>query len=104
MNQSMVSIGQVKREISELVNRVAFGGERIILTSRGKPKAALVSIEDLQALDHTSQEKARRIAALARAQALGERIRAERPAHDVDSVELLRQLREGRTDELLGMR
>ena len=46
-----VSIGQVKRDISELVNRVAFGGQRIILTSRGKPKAALVSIEDYQKLE-----------------------------------------------------
>jgi hypothetical protein len=34
-----VSIGQVKRDISELVNRVSYAGERIILTSRGKPKA-----------------------------------------------------------------
>jgi prevent-host-death family protein len=45
-----VSIGRVKREISEIVNRVAFGGERIILVSRGKPKAALVSIEDYKKL------------------------------------------------------
>jgi len=37
-----VSIGQVKRDISELVNRVSYAGERIILTSRGKPKAALI--------------------------------------------------------------
>ena len=41
-----VSIGEVKRDISELVNRVAFGGERIVLTSRGKPKAVLVNVED----------------------------------------------------------
>ena len=41
-----VSIGQVKRDISELVNRVAYGGERIVLTSRGKPKAVLVSLSD----------------------------------------------------------
>jgi len=88
----------------KLVNRVAFGGERIILTSRGKPKAALISIEDLQVLEQAGQEKARRMAALERAQALGERIRAERPAHDVDSVDVLHQLREGRTDELLGLR
>ena len=40
----------------------------------------------------------RRMAALEEARALGERIRAERPAHDVDSMELLRELREGRTD------
>ena len=45
-----VSIGQVKRDISELVNRVSYAGERIILTSRGKPKAALVSIEDYERL------------------------------------------------------
>jgi hypothetical protein len=54
--------------------------------------------------EQAGQEKARRLAALERARALGERIRAERPAHDVDSVELVRQLREARTDELLGLR
>ena len=104
MDRPMVSIGQVKRDISRLVNRVTFGGERIILTSRGKPKAALVSIEDLQVLEQANQEKARRMAALERVRAVGERIRAERPAHDVDSVELLGQLRQERTDELLGLR
>jgi prevent-host-death family protein len=34
-----VSIGQAKQEMSELIKRVAYGGERIILTSRGTPKA-----------------------------------------------------------------
>ena len=52
-----VSIGQVKRDISELINRVAYGGERIVLTSRGKPKAALVSISDYEQL--LAQRKAR---------------------------------------------
>ena len=47
---TQVSIGQIKRDISELVNRVAFAGERIILTSRGKPKAALVSMQDFELL------------------------------------------------------
>jgi len=47
---TQVSIGQVKRDISELVNRVTYAGERIILTSRGKPKAALVSLEDYERL------------------------------------------------------
>lgn len=51
MPAEKVSIGQVKRDISDLVNRVAYGGERIILTSRGKPKAALVSIDDFERLD-----------------------------------------------------
>lgn len=47
---AQVSIGQVKRDISELVNRVTYAGERIILTSRGRPKAALVSMEDYERL------------------------------------------------------
>jgi len=51
-----VSIGQVKRDISELVNRVAYARERIVLTSRGKPKAALVSMEDYARLQQMSTE------------------------------------------------
>lgn len=47
---TQVSIGQIKRDISELVNRVTYAGERIILTSRGKPKAALISMEDYEQL------------------------------------------------------
>ncbi len=45
-----MSIGQVKRDLSELINRVTYAGERIILTSRGKPKAALVSMQDYELL------------------------------------------------------
>ena len=56
MTTTQVSIGQVKRDISELVNRVAFGQERIILTSRGKPKAAIVSINDLEKLNAVQQK------------------------------------------------
>ena len=100
MNRSMVSIGQAKRNISSLVDRVACNGERIILTSLGKPQAALISIDDLRILEHVDEEKACRIAALEEAQALGKRIRAERPAHDVDSTDLLRELREARADSI----
>jgi len=60
MNDTRVSIGQVKRDLSELVNRVAYGGERIVLTSRGKPKAALVSISDYNQL--TEQDTSQRVA------------------------------------------
>jgi prevent-host-death family protein len=59
MTGTHVSIGTVKRDISDLVNRVAYGGERIVLTSRGKAKAAIVSLEDYEQL-----EKARTVANL----------------------------------------
>ena len=54
MIPAQISIGRVKRDISELVNRVAYGGERIVLTSRGKPKAVLVSLEDYEMLNQLS--------------------------------------------------
>ncbi len=57
MAESNVSIGRVKREISELLNRVAFGGERIVLTSRGKPKAVIISLEDYERIQQSEREK-----------------------------------------------
>lgn len=57
MTESNVSIGRVKREISELLNRVAFGGERIVLTSRGKPKAVIVSLDDYERIQQSDREK-----------------------------------------------
>jgi prevent-host-death family protein len=53
-----VSIGKVKRDISELVNRVAYGGERIVLTSRGKPKAVIVSLDDYERLERIETQTA----------------------------------------------
>ena len=50
-----ISIGQAKSDLSDVVNRVAYGGERIILTSRGRPKAAIVSIEDYGCLEQERQ-------------------------------------------------
>jgi prevent-host-death family protein len=57
MSETQVNIGKTTRNISELINRVAFGGERIIFTSRGKPKAVLVSLEDYQQLQHVESIK-----------------------------------------------
>ena len=45
---TQVSIGQVERDISELINRVTYAGEHIVLTSRGKPKAASVNMQDYE--------------------------------------------------------
>ncbi len=56
---STVGITQMRRELSMLINRVAFGRERIILQSRGRPKAALVSIEDLKRLQEMDGEAGR---------------------------------------------
>ncbi len=42
---------QAKAQLSDLVARAAYGKERIVIEKRGKPTAALVSMEDLQFLE-----------------------------------------------------
>jgi prevent-host-death family protein len=107
MSDTAVSIGQVKRDISELVNRVAFAGERIVLTSRGKPKAALVSIEDYEKLKQSQDDE--RIVQwqnwLAASDVLAENILAERNGKPVDmdaAWDAYLSERESRDDQILG--
>lgn len=89
-----VSIGQVKRDISELVNRVAFGGERIVLTSRSKPKAVLVSIEDYQKLLTAEKATQSKNAWLSDARKLADRIQERREGYQIDVDDLLEQSRQ----------
>jgi len=103
-----VSISEIKRDVSATINRVAFGGERIVLTSRGRPKAALVSIDDLERLreldENVLARRARRKAALDQARAVREKIAARVGGLLPDSADELCELREERTDELAGLR
>jgi prevent-host-death family protein len=41
----------VRQNFSDIVNRAAYGGERIIVHRRKKPVAAVVPIEDLEFLE-----------------------------------------------------
>jgi prevent-host-death family protein len=45
------SVSQVKAALSEYLNRAAYGRERIVISSRGKPKAAMIGIDDLRRLE-----------------------------------------------------
>ena len=84
---TQVSIGQIKRDVSELVNRVAYAGERIILTSRGKPKAALIGMEDYGRLLESEGRAADVQKWLAETRALSSKIenRRGKPV-DVDAI------------------
>jgi len=84
---TQVSIGQVKRDISELVNRVTYSGDRIVLTSRGKPKAALVSMQDYELLLKSEGRTADIKKWLAETQKFSQRIKKRRgKLIDVDAV------------------
>lgn len=42
---------EVKAHFSELISRIIYSNERLIVLRRGKPVAALVSLEDLRHLE-----------------------------------------------------
>jgi prevent-host-death family protein len=45
-----LSTAEARERFAELVSRAAFGKERIVLTRRGKPLAAMVPVADLERL------------------------------------------------------
>ena len=46
-----VSVSEVKADFSKYINQAAYGHERVVITSRGKPKAILVGIEEMKRLE-----------------------------------------------------
>jgi prevent-host-death family protein len=46
-----LNTAEIKARLSELISRVAFSHERLIVLRRGKPMAALISIPDLHRLE-----------------------------------------------------
>src|SRR5437870_12790527 len=51
-----VRLGEARDRLSALVNDAAHGGQRIVLSSRGRPKAALIGMEDLEWLERAEAE------------------------------------------------
>jgi len=78
-----ISTVKAREQLSTVVNRAAFGKERVVLTRRGKEVAAVVPIEDVKLLeeleDRIDLEEAR--AALAETKSKGtipwEKIKAD---------------------------
>ena len=46
-----ISITEIRDNLADALNRVAYGGERVILQRRGKGVAALVSMDELALLE-----------------------------------------------------
>ncbi len=44
-------ISEARESFSTTINRVAFGGERVVLTRHGRRVAAVVPIEDLELIE-----------------------------------------------------
>ncbi|MET8926030.1 type II toxin-antitoxin system Phd/YefM family antitoxin [Streptomyces sp. NPDC003509] len=51
-----IPVTQARAELAELINRVVYGGERVVVTRHGKPLVALVSAADLRRLESEEAE------------------------------------------------
>lgn len=90
-----MSTVDAREQLAEVVNRAAYGKERVILTRRGKPLAAVVPMEDVEALQ--------RLEARVRP-AVGEPCRDELTPGERTALEELRDraLGPGHTESLAG--
>ncbi|MEU8759325.1 type II toxin-antitoxin system Phd/YefM family antitoxin [Streptomyces sp. NPDC048659] len=50
-----IPVTQARAELADLINRVVYGDERVVVTRHGKPLVALVSAADLELLEAVRQ-------------------------------------------------
>ena len=50
-----IPVTQARAELADLINRVVYGGERVVVTRHGKPLVALVSAADLERLERLEE-------------------------------------------------
>ena len=52
MAGAAVNVAEAKRRLSDLLGRVAYGGETLLITRRGKPMARLVPVKGGEERNH----------------------------------------------------
>ncbi|MFJ4338766.1 type II toxin-antitoxin system Phd/YefM family antitoxin [Streptomyces sp. NPDC088915] len=56
-----IPVTQARAELADLINRVVYGGERVVVTRHGKPLVALVSAADLEELEAAARPEEERV-------------------------------------------
>jgi prevent-host-death family protein len=51
-----ISAADARKKLANIINRVAYGKESFVLTRRGEPLAAIVSIDDLKLLQEIEDQ------------------------------------------------
>jgi len=74
-----VPVTQARAEFADLVNRVVYGGERIVVTRHGKAIVALVPAADLDRLEELDQPEPMTVVQLS-AEPINQPVRPQ-PAH-----------------------
>jgi prevent-host-death family protein len=100
MTTMKVNIREAREKFSEIINRVSYKGERVIVMSRNKPKALIVGLEETELFKNEPMRKARRLLQLEQIKKVRERLAFKRVKSD--SVHELRRSREKRLANLTG--
>jgi prevent-host-death family protein len=100
MTTMKVNIREAREKFSEIINRVSYKGERVIVMSRNKPKALIVGLEETELFKNEPMRKARRLLQLEQIKKVRERLALKRVRSD--SVHELRRSREKRLANLTG--
>jgi prevent-host-death family protein len=95
-----VNIREAREKFSEIIHRVSYKGERVIVMSRNKPKAIIVGLEEAELFKDEPMRKARRLLQLEQIKKVRERLALKRVRSD--SVHELRRSREKRLANLTG--
>ena len=108
MFQQYDTVTDLKQNLAEIINQAAYGGQRIILLSHGKERAALISIEDLRLLEALQKENRRQTYRNRQLNLLGEarqlREAVEESGYHADSTSILEEVREDSLDDLTDLR
>ena len=103
MGTHNIPLTEAKQNLGELVKRTAYGGERFVMEFRGKPRAALISIEDLERLQSLDKPQSSQREVLEQLSRLRKRI-AARTGATFDVARDIEEMRQERLDQLTGMR
>jgi prevent-host-death family protein len=68
-NMSRIAAGDLRKDVAEVLNKVAYGHERIIVHRRGKDAAVIIPLEDLELLESLEDQQDLEDAQAARAEA-----------------------------------
>ncbi len=93
-----INIRKAREKFSEIINTVAVKGERVILLSKNKPKAAIVSLKDLGLLEDQSITKAKKLVQIENIRKIRERL--SKKGIVGDSLLTLKEMREERVGRL----
>ncbi|MEU0740277.1 type II toxin-antitoxin system Phd/YefM family antitoxin [Streptomyces sp. NPDC006134] len=86
-----IPVTQARAELADLINRVVYGGERVVVTRHGKPLVALVSAADLERLEALREQDRGPERAQEQAQAQEQVISAVSSVREVPSAPRERQ-------------